>query len=117
MPSLRSERETRERREVRQVFILSRLTAFPASVAAGLAYMSVRLRNLADEITRPRGVSRVERKFSSNLLGEVNTHGLEVLATLHLDGGQFRAEPQERRHHHGIEAPTCLSGNPLHRFV
>jgi hypothetical protein len=59
MPSRRSARETRERREMqagRQIFILSRLTSFPACLAAGPACVLLRLCRLAEQTTPPCAV-------------------------------------------------------------
>jgi len=53
--------------QVRQGFILSRLTSFPASLAAGLACVFARLCGLADEIARSRIVTGAEAAFFSNL--------------------------------------------------
>jgi hypothetical protein len=53
MPSLRSERETRERQAVGQISILSRLTSFPARLAAGRACMLPRLCAFAEQTSLP----------------------------------------------------------------
>jgi hypothetical protein len=54
---LRSERETRKRREMqadRQLFILSRLTSFSACLAAGRACVLRRLCSFAEQTALPR---------------------------------------------------------------
>jgi len=49
MPLLRSERETRA---LRQILILSRLTSFPACLAAGRACVLARLCSVASQTSR-----------------------------------------------------------------
>ena len=61
MPSLRSEREMRERREmqaVRRIFILSRFASFPACLAAGPACMLLRLCAFPEQTSLPCPPSR-----------------------------------------------------------
>ena len=84
MPSLRSERETGERREMqegRQVSILSRLTSFPARLAAGRACVLVRLCSLAEEITRSRATAAAESEFFSIPLSSADEDGENTIGT------------------------------------
>ena len=82
-PSLRSERERRERQAVRLVLILSRLTSFPACLAAGSACVLLRLCGFVEQITLSRGIPRSKGFFSTlptDAAARTNMTSCEILA-------------------------------------